>query len=102
MAVSGTGEGNRISRNQIQDNSLGIDLGYDDVTPNDNGDGDTGSNTFLNFPVITDAILNGNTLTIKGFAPASSTLEFFIADAGPSPSPLPSGFAKSSSTSCMR
>ena len=83
------GTGNRISRNQLADNgSLGIDLNYDGVTPNDNGDGDNGANTLLNFPVISSAVLSGNNLTIKGFAPSSSTIEFFIADAGPNPNPL--------------
>lgn len=90
------GTGNRISRNQIADNGgLGIDLNHDGVSPNDNGDADNGANNRLNFPVITSSTLVGNNLTIKGFAPAGSTIEFFIADAGSSPSPLPGGYTTS-------
>ena len=96
VSHSGTGTQNRISRNQIEDNvSIGIDLGYDSVTPNDNGDGDNGSNNLLNFPVVTSALLLGDDLLIQGFAPAGSTIEFYVADAGPSPSPLPGGFTTS-------
>ena len=45
-----------ITQNQISTNGdgvgddLGIDLGGDDVTLNDGGDGDTGPNGLLNFP----------------------------------------------------
>jgi uncharacterized repeat protein (TIGR01451 family) len=55
------------------------------VTPNDNGDVDTGDNTLLNFPVITGTIVRNNKLVVVGFAPAGSKIELFIADGGPNP-----------------
>lgn len=80
-----------ISQNTIYEHTgLGIDLGYANlagptaVTVNDNGDGDTGPNNMLNFPVIDDVLFNPNTrtLTVQGKAPANSTIEFFITDGG--------------------
>ncbi|MEO2025088.1 MAG: G8 domain-containing protein [Fuerstiella sp.] len=48
--------GNTISNNSIFSNGqLGIDLGNDGVTPNDNLDADTGPNNLINFPVLTGA-----------------------------------------------
>jgi parallel beta-helix repeat protein len=96
IALSGTGTQNRISRNQLENNGdLGIDLGYNGVTANDNGDGDTGANNLMNFPVITTLSLLNNSLTIQGYAPSGSNIEFFIADAGPSPNPLPAAYKAS-------
>ncbi|MFK8103423.1 MAG: SdrD B-like domain-containing protein [Saprospiraceae bacterium] len=93
---AGTGTQNRISRNQLANNAgIGIDLGYDSVTANDNGDGDTGANTLLNFPVLESVVETGGNLVITGFAPSGATIEFFRADAGPNPNPLPGGFTTS-------
>ena len=87
---------NRISRNSFYNNaSLAIDLGYDLVTPNDNGDADAGPNTLLNFPLVTYARVAAGQLRVKGFAPAGSRLEIYVADAGVTPSPLPSGYTSS-------
>lgn len=88
---------NRISRNQIADNGgLGISfangLGNFSVTPNDDGDTDTGENDLLNFPVLDTVYLDGNDLIARGFAPVGSTVEFYIADTGPNPNPLPAGY----------
>lgn len=92
----GTGTQNRYSRNQIANNgSLGIDLAYDSVTSNDDGDGDAGSNDLINFPVITSALLLNNNLVIQGFAPSGSSIEFYVADVGPSPNPLPPTYSDS-------
>ena len=45
---------------------LGIDLGSDGVTPNDAGDGDSGPNDLLNFPVLTSAVSTGGLLDLQG------------------------------------
>src|SRR2546423_1978361 len=82
----------RFSRNLIFNNGLlGIDLGNDGVTPNDDGVADTGPNTLYNFPVITGVFVNGSTgnLTITGFARPGAFIEFYLADAGPNPSTPP-------------
>lgn len=47
------GATNAIRANSIHDNiRLGIDLGNDGATPNDEGDGDAGQNDLQNFPVL--------------------------------------------------
>jgi VCBS repeat-containing protein len=54
-------------RNAIYSNTgLGIDLGNNGVTLNDDGDGDGGANYYNNFPVITSVVTNGSTTTITG------------------------------------
>ena len=96
IGVASTGTENRISRNQLANNGgLGIDLGFDNVTTNDDGDTDSGSNDLLNFPVISQASLINDNLTISGFAPTNALIEVFIADAGPNPSPLPTTYTTS-------
>ncbi|MDO7845145.1 right-handed parallel beta-helix repeat-containing protein [Hymenobacter sp. M29] len=50
------------------------------VSINDNGDGDTGGNGVLNFPVITTASVTSNGLLVQGFARPGSIIEFFTAD----------------------
>ena len=86
LVTSGTQ--NRISQNSIYTNgNLSIDLGAgnqgDDVSLNDSGDGDTGPNNLLNFPVITNAFSGGGNLTISGFARPGSIVEVFRANADP-------------------
>jgi hypothetical protein len=90
------GSGNKISRNRIFANSvLGIDLAGDGVSVNDDGDGDAGANDLLNAPVIMSTQVTGANLVITGFTRPGSVVEFYVADAGPSPNPLPGGFTKS-------
>ena len=77
-ATAATILGNSIFRNGEQ----GIDLGADDgPVVNDAGDGDVGSNTLLNFPVITSASSNTTGTTLVGtFNSAANTtyrIEFF-------------------------
>jgi uncharacterized repeat protein (TIGR01451 family) len=96
---------NTITQNSIYDNGtagagsgqIGIDLlaGGNEkagdspfVTLNDSGDGDSGANGLLNFPVISTADIGGSGLTLTGFAPPGSVIEFFIA------APDPSGFGE--------
>lgn len=76
---------NNIRHNSIFSNgTLGIDLGLDGVTPNDDGtvppDADTGANELQNYPEL--AAARSSTSTVKGklyTAPnASMTLEFFM------------------------
>jgi CSLREA domain-containing protein len=63
--------GNTISRNSIFDNVRtdrqfpGIDLGSDDVTPNDPGDVDDGPNGLQNFPILT-SVSAGTPTTVGG------------------------------------
>jgi len=96
VGLSGDGTQNRISRNQTANNgALGIDLGFDNVTSNDNGDIDSGANNLQNFPVFSFASLRDDNLTINGFAPANAVIEVFVGDVGPNPNPLPASFSTS-------
>ncbi len=77
-----SGLGNRITQNSIYSNgTLGIDLAADGVTPNDPQDPDLGPNERQNFPIITEAIVNGNGMTLLGFIDSKPNtaylLEFF-------------------------
>ncbi|MDO7850333.1 right-handed parallel beta-helix repeat-containing protein [Hymenobacter convexus] len=88
-----------ISQNSIFGNTrLGIDLlttaegnttattyngatgANTNVSINDNGDGDTGGNGVLNFPVITAASVTSSGLLVQGYARPGSVIEFFTAD----------------------
>jgi hypothetical protein len=90
VLAGGTTSGNRISQNSIYANgtagdALGIDLDIadgigDGVTLNDSGDGDTGPNGALNFPIITTAYMSGTNLVIKGWARPGASIEFFLTD----------------------
>ncbi|HXF06415.1 MAG TPA: PKD domain-containing protein [Blastocatellia bacterium] len=67
VEITGTAINNSILGNSIFDNGgLGIDLGGDGPTPNDEGDADTGPNNRQNFPVITDVAVRGTRVTIAG------------------------------------
>ncbi|MBD3298419.1 MAG: hypothetical protein GF341_07185, partial [candidate division Zixibacteria bacterium] len=81
ITVSGSATGNRLSGNLFWRNGLSIDLGDDGITPNDPGDGDTGANTLLNFPVF-DSIresATGDTFAVYGTAPPNAIVDLFIA-----------------------
>jgi len=70
----------RISRNWISGNGdIGIDLAggpTNGVTPNDAGDGDDGSNDFLNFPVINGVAGD----SVVGTACGGCSVELFVSD----------------------
>ncbi len=79
--------GNRILGNSIHDNTLiGIDLGNDGVSYNDNGDPDTGPNGRQNFPKLTSATtLSGNTSitgTFNSTSNATFRIEYFSSPIG--------------------
>lgn len=102
MVENGT-SGNKITQNSIYNNGnvtslaggaasgqIGIDLlnSTDSAaagtspyfTKNDNGDGDTGGNGLLNFPILENATILGGNLILTGFARPGSVIELFIAD----------------------
>ncbi len=69
-----------INRNSIYDNGgLGIDLYPAGVTPNDPGDADSGPNTLLNFPELSQV----TSTNAQGTVCASCRVEAFIADGDP-------------------
>jgi hypothetical protein len=82
--------GNSIRGNSIFSNGrLGVDLGNDDVTANDNGDADTGPNNRQNFPIITSVVGGTGQTTINGTlnSAANSTFQIdFYANSGCDPS----------------
>ncbi|MCJ7467836.1 MAG: right-handed parallel beta-helix repeat-containing protein, partial [Maribacter sp.] len=90
VLAGGNTSGNLISRNSFYGNgtagtSLGIDLDDsnkigDGVTLNDNGDGDTGPNGLLNFPIISSALVGGANFTLEGWARPGATIEVFLTD----------------------
>lgn len=72
------GTGYAIRGNSIFSNdSLGIDLGIDGVTLNDEGDGDTGQNNLQNFPSLGFLDSERVRVTFEGQASTGYTLEFF-------------------------
>ncbi|MCB0184553.1 MAG: cadherin-like domain-containing protein, partial [Caldilineaceae bacterium] len=85
IAVDSASRNNRFLANEIfSNNQLGIDLGNDGVTPNDNGDGDSGANDKQNTPILAGALIDNNRLETQ--AVLSSTpnttfrIDFFAGD----------------------
>jgi fibronectin-binding autotransporter adhesin len=81
------GTANAIFQNQISGNTtFGIDLGDNLLTGNDGTDSDPGPNNLQNFPVLTNATLNGTSLDFKatinstGSGAGGLILEVFKAD----------------------
>jgi hypothetical protein len=67
-----------ISRNSIHSNGgLGIDLGADGVTLNDNQDPDAGANALQNYPLLDAAELNGGT-HVQGSLNSLPSTGFFV------------------------
>jgi len=84
------GSGNRISFNSIYSNgALGIDLGDDGVTLNDDKDPDTGPNDLQNFPVLTSVGQSSVQWTFNSTPNTQFTLQFFA-----SPTCDPSGYGE--------
>lgn len=87
VLVNQTGAQVTLSQNSIYNNGeVGINLaGGNEHTPggatlNDANDTDTGANTLLNFPLLTQVLNNSGSLTITGCAPSGATVELFEAD----------------------
>ncbi|MCA9054440.1 MAG: cadherin domain-containing protein, partial [Planctomycetaceae bacterium] len=75
---NGTGTGNAFLGNSIYGNAeQAIDIGSQNLTLNDPGDGDSGNNNLMNFPVIYSAVLSGGNVTITGEAGAGALVEIF-------------------------
>ncbi len=73
------GNGNAIRGNSIYSNgALGIDLGGDGTTPNDDEDVDSGPNQLQNIPVLTSAQLSGETTIVAGTLNGTSNSVFQI------------------------
>jgi hypothetical protein len=71
--------GNAILSNSIFANGgLGIDLGDDGVTANDDCDGDKGPNDLQNFPVLTAATASASGVVIQGQLNSSPNTTFLI------------------------
>lgn len=84
---------NSIFRNSIHSNGrLGIDLGGDGVTLNDDGDPDTGPNNRQNFATLSSASVASGIVTIRGSLntrPGTYTVQFYY-----NPSCDPSGYGE--------
>ena len=75
-----SGTGNTIRGNAIFSNEgLGIDLGNDGVTANDDEDGDEGANSLLNFPTLTSVTSGSTTIegVFSGSANTTVALDFY-------------------------
>jgi hypothetical protein len=70
-----------LDPNTRDPNQLGAPNG---VTLNDTGDGDSGPNGLLNYPVITSAVIANGQLSIAGFARPGASIELYLAAADPS------------------
>ncbi|MCY7377191.1 MAG: VCBS repeat-containing protein, partial [Pyrinomonadaceae bacterium] len=72
--------GNLISVNSISGNgSLGIDLGGDGVTANDDCDGENGVNTLQNYPIISAVSLSGaSNVRIVGSLNSTANLSYVL------------------------
>ena len=96
IAISNASALVSVTGNSIEANTrIGIDLNADGVTANDAGDGDTGPNGLLNFPVIDTATATAGTISIDGTwdLPAGwYQIEVFV-----SGSADPSGYGEGSS-----
>lgn len=83
--VPDAGSANLISGNRIFGNeAIGIDLGSDGVTPNDDGDGDSGPNDLQNWPELLGVASDGGAVVkarLSSLPSSSFTLEFFSSQA---------------------
>ena len=79
IVTGGAHQGIAIRGNRFFDNHrLDIDLDSDGITPNDPGDGDTGSNGLQNFPIITSVVPGASTTHIEGLLNSTATTGYVI------------------------
>ncbi|MBT8137612.1 MAG: right-handed parallel beta-helix repeat-containing protein [Gammaproteobacteria bacterium] len=83
LSRNGSGPSNQIAVD-LQEPTDNQNLG----TPpyfnlNDDGDGDSGGNDILNFPVIETAQILGPNLVVSGYVTANASIEFYLGDADP-------------------
>lgn len=82
--TNNTSTGNQILGNAIYANGssfsseLGINLGFDSATPNDENDADTGPNQLQNFPALAAATITGEGTRIAGSLVSTPDTEFRI------------------------
>lgn len=85
VAITGTASRRVTVRNTLTygNDGEGIDLADDGTTLNDERDADSGPNGRQNFPVLSTALFrdDGRVLVV-GTAPAGTTLDFYVAEAG--------------------
>jgi hypothetical protein len=78
-ANNNAGINNQIRGNSIHSNtSLGIDLGFNGVTPNDTGDPDTGVNNLQNFPVVLSVSTGGGSTTAQGTLNSAPNASYIV------------------------
>src|SRR4029434_7990937 len=65
---------NSIASNQ----GLGIDLGGEGVTPNDQDDVDIGANNFQNYPVLAAAVTNNGATVVAGSLNSTASTQFRV------------------------
>ena len=84
LIMGSSATSNSILGNSIFSNvGLGIDLGFDGISPNDAGDGDTGSNNLQNFPVLTSVVSGSTNIqgTLNSTPSTIFRVEFFSSSA---------------------
>ncbi|MDQ3247989.1 MAG: Ig-like domain-containing protein, partial [Chloroflexota bacterium] len=87
VAVTANSQNNRMLGNQIFSNGkLGIDLGRDGLTANDNGDGDSGANDKQNHPILSGAFLTADNridteVVLSSTPDTTFRIEFFASEA---------------------
>ncbi|MFZ4656620.1 MAG: DUF4397 domain-containing protein [Caldilineaceae bacterium] len=95
VAVDAGSQQNRILGNQIfSSGQLGIDLGMDGVTADDNGDSDSGANDLQNKPVLSGAFLKADGRTETEVVMISSPNTTFRIEFFASPTCDASGFGE--------
>lgn len=79
IAVDNASRNNRFLANEIfSNNQLGIDLGNDGVTANDNGDGDSGANDKQNKPILAGALIDNNRMETEAVLSSLGNTDFRI------------------------